>query len=87
MKQQQQQLQQWRRPQQFAHKAQGHASTVTRQQQAPHLLLNTITHSLPSVTHKVKTISGATGERLAHKKDVMKGIQIVCVICIVLTLE
>jgi hypothetical protein len=27
------------------------------------------------------------GERLAQKKYVMKGIQIVCVICIVLTLE
>jgi len=35
----------------FPHKAQGHASTVTGQQQAPHLLLHTVTHSLPTVTH------------------------------------
>jgi len=72
---------------QFTHEAQGHASTVTDQQQAPHLLLNTITHTLPSVTHKVGAIRGAVGERLAHKKDMMKGIQIFCVMCIVLTLE
>jgi hypothetical protein len=72
---------------QFTHKAQGNASTVTGQLKAPHLLLNTITHSLPSVTHKVGAIRGAVGKRLAHKKDVMKSIQIVCVMCIVLTLE
>ena len=55
VQQQQQQQKQWRwrrqQQQQFPHKAQGHASTVTGQQQAPHLLLNTVTHSLPSVTH------------------------------------
>ena len=66
--------------------AQGLASTITGQQQAPHLLLNTITHSLPTVTPKVGAIKHGVGERLAHKKDVMKGIQIVCVICSVLTL-
>ena len=72
---------------QFPHKTQGLDSTVTGQQQAHHLLLNTITHSLPTVTHKVGATKGGVGERLAHKKNVMKGIQIVCVICIVLTLE
>jgi uncharacterized membrane protein YoaK (UPF0700 family) len=72
---------------QFPQKVQGLASTITGQQHASLLLLNTITYSLPTVTHKVGAIRGGVGERLAHKKNVMKGIQIVCVICIVLTLE
>jgi len=52
---------------QITHKAQGHASTVTGQQQDPHLLLHKVNHSLPSVTHTRwggrKTCSKESGDK------------------------
>jgi hypothetical protein len=50
------------------HKAQGHASTVTGLQQAPHLLLTTVTHSLPTVTRNVRAISGRWEKDLLIRK-------------------
>ena len=71
---------------QFPNKAQDLASTTTCQWQAPHLLFAVTSHSLPTVSHKVAAISGGVRERLACKKDVMRGVQGLCVICTELTL-
>ena len=72
---------------QFPNKAKDLASTITCQWQAPHLLFAVTTHSLPTVPHKVGAVSGGVRERLAFKKDVMRGVQGLCVICTELTLE
>ena len=72
---------------QFPNKAQDLVPTTTCQWQAPHLLFAVTTHSLPTASHKVAAISGGVRERLACKKDVMRGIQVLCVICTELTLE
>ena len=72
---------------QFPNNAQDLVPTTTCQWQAPHLLFAVKTHSLPTVPHKVAAISGGVRERLACKKDVMRGVQGLCVICNELTLE